>query len=311
MTANVGIDVAKYKFDVAIHGDNVVKTYDNNKLGMKTFIKSLAGVNPERIVLEATGGYETELVIFLQENGFSVSVVNPRSTHDFAKVKGILAKTDKIDALNIAHFAQMFKPPIQEPISKNARLLKALNTRRRQLIKMKTAENNHKEHIADKIIKKSLDKILKVLNNEIDKIDAEIKAIVKADEAMSKRVDQLKTVPGIGDVTANMLVTNLPELGKYNKKQIAALIGVAPINRDSGTFKGKRMTGGGRREVRTQLYMPMLSATQYNPVINEFYNRLVNNGKPKMTAMVAAMRKLIVILNSMVKKNEVWMQQNA
>ncbi len=311
MTVNVGIDIAKMKFDVAITGQKSVATYDNNKKGMNQFIKSLKGKNPERIVMEATGGYETKLVIFLQENGFDVSVINPRCIRDFAKAKNMLAKTDKLDALNIAQYAEMFKPAIQKPISSNARLLKALIARRRQLIEIRVAEKNHLEHADDKFVKKSIDKNIKRLDKEIDQIEKKINETAVKDKEVTRKIELLQTVPGIGSLTATIIATNLPELGEYNRQQIAALLGVAPMNRDSGTFRGKRMTGGGRKDLRTQIYMPVLCSIQHNPVISEFYNRLLNNGKPKMTAVVASMRKLFVILNSMIKKNEEWKPQNA
>lgn len=311
MIENVGIDIAKAKFDVAIHGENVVKTYHNNLSGMKKFLKSLNGKTPERIVLEATGGYESKLVIYLQKNGLQVCVINPRVIRDFARMKNLRAKTDRLDALNIAHFAELIKPPIQKPITKNARLLKALIARRRQLIEMRKAEKNHLEHADDKFIRQSINKIIKGLNKEIEQIDKEIDELATQDKEVKRKIEILQSVPGIGQLSATIIATNLPEIGECNRQQIAALLGVAPMNRDSGTFKGKRMTGGGRKDLRTQLYMPILSAIQYNPVIRNFYNRLVNNGKPKMTAVVASMRKLFVILNSMVKKNEVWKQQIA
>ncbi len=311
MTVNVGIDIAKEKFDVAIAGHKVVETYRNNKKGMMQFMKTLKGKNPERIVLEATGGYETKLVIFLQDNGFDVCVVNPRCIRDFARAKNMQAKTDKLDALNIAHYAEILKPPIQKPISSNTRLLKALIARRRQLIDIRVAEKNHLEHADDKFISRSINQNIKRLNKEIEQLDCKIDEIALQDEEVKRKIDILQTVPGIGILTATIIATNLPEIGECSRQQISALLGVAPMNRDSGAFKGKRMTGGGRKDLRTQIFMPVLASVRHNPVIREFYNRLVDNGKPKMTAVVASMRKLFVILNSMVKNNEEWMPRNA
>jgi len=306
MKEMIGIDVSKKSFDVATSIDKEVAHYEYTKTDMSKLVRRLRCIEPERIVLEATGGYETALVCCLQEHGFPVVVVNPRRIRDFARALGVVAKTDKLDATIIARYAAMMKPDIQMPISRNSRLLKALTTRRRQLVDMQTREKNRKEHIFDKSIARSLEAVLRMVEKEIAKINKAIRAAIRSDELLSEKAAYLETVPGIGPTTAHVLVTELPELGQYNRRQIAALMGVAPINRDSGTFRGKRMTGGGRRQVRTRMYMPTLVAIQHNPVIRTFYQRLVSEGKPKMTAVVASMRKLIIIMNTMLKNNEAW-----
>ncbi|MBW2623654.1 MAG: transposase [Deltaproteobacteria bacterium] len=243
------------------------------------------------VVLESTGGYEIPLASELQAAGLPVTIVNPRRIRDFAKAQGQMAKTDKLDARNIAYFGATLQPPPRKVIDDSQRILKALAARRAQLIKMRTAETNRMEHAFGK---------------EVERVDQPIKDHIDQQPELKQKVALLKSVPGIGDITARMLVVELPELGQINKKEIAALVGVAPMNRDSGMFKGKRMTGGGRRQVRTRLFMPTLAAIQHNPVIRRYYLKLLEKGQSKMTTVVAAMRKLIVILNTIMKKDQMW-----
>jgi len=232
--------------------------------------------------------------------------VNPRRIRDFAKAMGQIAKTDKIDALIIARYGATLETPRQKQIDGNARQLKALQARRQQLIEMRTAENNRCEHVFDKIVDRSLKAMIKMIDKEIKKVDEQISESIDQIPELKQKAEVLRSTPGIGETTSAMLVTELPELGVCNRKQIAALVGVAPMNRDSGVFRGKRMTGGGRRSVRARLFMPVLVAIKHNLVMKRFYERLLESGKNKMTAIIATMRKLLVILNTMIKNNQVW-----
>lgn len=219
---------------------------------------------------------------------------------------GQIAKTDKIDARLIARFASTVEPPAKDVLDTKARQLKALVARRDQLVGMHVAESNRMEHAADKDIIRSIEAVLKTIERQIVQVDGQIAEHIVQDPQLKRKADIVDSAPGIARTTASMLVTRLPELGLLNRRRIAALVGVAPMNRDSGTFKGKRMTGGGRHRIRTALYMPTLAAIRHNPVIREFYNRLLGRGKTKMTAVIAAMRKLLTILNTMVAKNQCW-----
>lgn len=303
---HVGIDISKSFFDLHILEDNKDLHFENTPKQISKCVAHLTKLPVALVVMESTGGYELNLLIALQAAGLPSTMVNPRQINNFAKARGKVAKTDKLAARNIADFAAIIKPPVRKAISGNQRTLKALVARRSQLMDMRIAELNRKEHTFGKEVGRSLKKIIGVFDKEIERINQKIKDHIYQEPELIHKVELLKSVPGIGDTTANMLVTEVPELGLLNKKEIAALIGLAPMNRDSGIFKGKRMTGGGRRKVRSRLYMPTLSALQYNPVITQFYERLLDKGKNKQTAVVASMRKLIVILNTMIKNNQPW-----
>ncbi len=307
----IGIDVSKRRFDVALLNSGKHRSYEYCKKEMNSFVRSLDTLQPERIVMEATGGYEKPLLKHLQKHELPVVVVNPRRIRDFARAMGVAAKTDRLDALVIARYAKSMKPKIQVPVSENSLLLKSLTARRRQLIAMRTQEKNRMEHSDEKLIAQSLHAVLRTLDREIKKLDSQIEEVIRRDRELSEKAQILETIPGIGLTTANALVTELPELGICNRRQIAALVGVAPMNRDSGMFRGKRMTGGGRHHVRTQLYMPTLVAIQYNPPIRKHYQHLLNEGKSKMSAVVACMRKLLLFMNSMLKNNQRWKPQIA
>lgn len=308
--SNIGIDVSKNSFDVFIHETSLHKKFEMNKEQIRKAVSLIKKNNPLLVVLEATGGYERTLVAELATAKLPVVVCNPRLIRDFAKATGKLAKTDEIDAAVIAHFACVIKPEIRPLQTEQEQKLSALTSRRRQLVDARAVEKNHREHAHLPVVKKSIESIIQKLTIEIDNIEAMINDLISADPNMKNKIDQISSVPGIGNVTAAVLISDLPELGTLNRKEIAALIGVAPINRDSGQFRGKRMTGSGRKSVRTALFMTMLAAIQFNPKLKEFYRHLVEQGKPKMVALVAAMRKLIVILNSMLKNNEPWRLQN-
>lgn len=306
MEKYVGIDVSKRFFDVCFGVDGKVEHYDYTKQEVKKCAKKISKYQPALVVLEATGGYEIELAAELQAEELAVAIVNPRRIRDFARAVGRLAKTDTIDAQIIAKYASALKPRESVKIASNARKIKALIARRSQLVAMRTAENNRLEHDFDKEVTKSIKQVIGFIEKQLAKVEAEIKKLIDHDPDMKDKAKLVKTMPGIGDITAFMIVSELPELGMLNRRQIASLVGVAPINRDSGTFRGKRMTGGGRKSVRTRLFMPTLVAIQHNAVIRKYYQRLLKNGKTKMTAVIACMRKMLVILNTMAEKNECW-----
>ena len=305
----IGIDVAKKFFDVHVLASGQDERFSNDEKGIQQCLQRCRQKSPELIVLEATGGYESLLAGTLQAEGFAVAVVNPRRIRDFAKAAGQMAKTDVLDARIIARYGAILEPSPTEQIGDNARKLKALVSRRHQLVQMHTAECNRTEHAMDKEIKNSLAVVVRTIEKQIEKIDKQIKDYIDQQPELKQRAESLKTVPGIGDTTAHMLVTELPELGHYNRRQIAALVGVAPMNRDSGMFRGKRMTGGGRRHVRARLFMPTLVAVKYNPVLRTYYRKLVEQqGKCKMVALTAAMRKLLCMINTMLKNNQQWQE---
>lgn len=303
----IGIDVSKKCFDVHVLPTDQRERFSNDPAGIQQCLQRCQQEQPELIVMEATGGYESLLAGTLQAEGLAVAVVNPRRIRDFARARGQMAKTDALDAKIIACYGATLQPAATEQVSDNARKLKALVARRHQLVQMHTTESNRTEHAVDKEIKNSLAAVVRTIKKQIEKIDKQIKDHIDQQPELKQRAESLKTVPGIGDTTAYMLVTELPELGRYNRRQIAALVGVAPMNRDSGMFRGKRMTGGGRRQVRARLFMPTLVAVQYNPALRTYYRKLVEQqGKCKMVALTAAMRKLLCILNTMLKNNQQW-----
>jgi transposase len=306
METYIGIDIAKRTFDLNCLPQQKIQQFENNKKGIRKAVKMITKLRPKLIVMEATGGYEALIAAELHAAKLPVAVVNPRRIRDFARANGQLAKTDKLDAMVIALFAARMQPPTQEQIDHNSRLMRAMVARRHQLIRMRTAENNRREHVLDRVIGQSLNRIIKTIEREIEQVEQSIREQLADMPELKAKAHILDSAPGIGETTASMLVTELPELGRLNRRQIAMLIGVAPINRDSGTFRGKRMTGAGRRDVRSRLFMPTLLAVRHNPVIRRFYKHLLAKGKTKMTAIIACMRKLITILNTMVAKNEAW-----
>jgi transposase len=302
----IGIDVAKQNFDLCCLNQKEIRQFENNTKGIRKALGLIKKLQPKLVVMEATGGYEALLAAELHAARLPVAVVNPRRIRDFARANGQLAKTDKLDATVIALFAARMKPPTQEQIGHNSRRMKALITRRNQLIRMRTAENNRREHVLDGVIGRSLNRTIKTIEREIGNVEKLIQGQLDSMPELRTKARILDSAPGIGQTTAAMLVTEVPELGRLNRRQIAMLVGVAPINRDSGTFRGKRMTGAGRRDVRSRLFMPTLVAIRFNPVISRFYKHLLAKGKVKMTAIIACMRKLLTILNFMVAKNEAW-----
>jgi transposase len=305
----VGIDVSKGTLDVLVMPQQRRLRAANTPAGIAELIPQLPAPGTTRIVLEATGGYERRLVAELVAAGHFVSVANPRQVRDFAKGHGILAKTDRIDAAVIARFGREVKPrPVAETSQKQAEL-DELVTRRRQLLQLRTAETNRRRDGTSKLVRQSLQRSIDALTKDVARIDRAILELVQSHDDWKRRFELLKTVPGVGDVTAAALISELPGLGTFNRAQSAALVGVAPYADDSGTQKGKRHIRGGRKSLRSTLYMAALSASLHNPVLKRFAQRLKDKGKPAKVVLTACIRKLVVILNTMLKTNTPWKHQ--
>jgi len=303
----VGIDISKNSLDVHVLPENVSFSYPNEPQKIKVLIKKLKKLNPVLIVMEATGGYEISIAVQLSTAGLTVAIVNPRQIRDYARAIGKLAKTDKIDAYVIARFAQDIRPETRQRLTIKELQLKELVMRRQQLIDMRSAEKNRLSRAYVPQVIKGIKKIISTLDAQIQTIEAELNNQIKANPSWDKKVELITSVPGIGTHTAHTLLFCLPELGRLNRKQIAALVGVAPMNRDSGMLKGKRSIAGGRAVVRKVLHMPILVAvTRWNERLKEFYIHLTAKGKKHKVALTACMRKLIITLNCMVKNNQVY-----
>ena len=261
---------------------------------------------PELIVMEATGGYERQVSTTLMTKGFSVSIVNPKRIRNFANATGQLAKNDKLDAFMIARFGTTLKPRPQAEIDAERLLLKDLVSRRDQLIRMRTSEKNRLGRFLHKSIRRSIEGIINELNKQVDRIDKEISKHIDSQPELKQKAELLKTIPGVGIQTAAVIVAKMPELGNLNRREAAMLVGVAPVSKDSGKFKGKRNIKGGRKSVRDKLYMPMLVIVQCNPALKKFYDRLISKGKLHKVARTATMRKLVCIMNTMLKNETPW-----
>ena len=305
VTTFVGIDVAKASLDIAVRPTSEQWTVSNDADGIAQLINRLQKLQPTLIVLEATGGLEIPVTAALAVAGLSVVVANPRQVRDFAKATGKLAKTDKLDAHVLAHFADAVRPAVRPVADEQAQALADLLTRRRQVVEMITAEKNRLGS-AGKSVHGRINAHLGWLKDELDQIDDELRQSVQDSPLWREKDELLQTAPGVGPVLALTLLAELPELGTLDRKQIAALVGVAPLNRDSGSWRGKRTVWGGRAQVRTALYMATISASRFNPIIKEFYDRLCATGKAKKVALVACMRKLLTMLNAMLKHNTPW-----
>lgn len=311
-TTWVGIDVAKAHWDVAINGRQPVVRYASDDEGRRQLLAALAALSVVRVCLEATGGYERALVTALRAEGVVVSVVNPRQVRDFARAAGQLAKTDAIDARTIARFGALMQPAVSDNSGENQEKLRALRTRRQQVSEALVQEKNRLGTVVDRDARRSIEEAIDFYGRQLRALDEQLAQRMDADPELRHRRDLLVSVPGVGATTAAALAAELPELGRLNRRQAARLVGLAPLNRDSGTLRGKRMIGGGRANVRRGLYMAALVATKHNPVIRAFYQSLLQKGKPKMTALTACMRKLLLILNAIVKTNQPWrFSQNA
>jgi transposase len=305
---HVGIDVSKESLDVAVRPRAERLRVNNDDKGHAELCKRLAKLRPERIVLEATGGYEQAIVQALARAKLPVVVVNPRQVRDFAKAAGRLAKTDQIDADVLAHFGEALKPEIR-PLPDDAhRQLEALITRRRQLVDIRSAEVKRKQ-TSSKVVHPSIDLTVEFLTRQIDDIDGDLRDLIRRTPAWREADDLLQSVPGVGPVLSSTLTALVPELGKLNRKQIASLVGVAPFNKDSGLGERKRATWGGRAPVRAVLYMAASVARRFNPAIRRFYDRLLGMGKPAPVVLVACMRKLLTMLNAVARDRRPWTPQ--
>lgn len=301
----VGIDVAKAKLDLALWPENETWTVPNDEAGIAAVVKKLRKVAPELIVLEATGGLERLVAGALAAAQFRVAVVNPRQVRDFAKATGKLAKTDQLDARVLAHFGEAVKPEPRALPDAEAQGLTDLLARRQQVIGMLTAEKNRLGP-ASATARPSILRIIAVLKQELADLDDDLTTRLGASPIWKVDDELLRSVPGVGPVLSTTLIADLPQLGELSGKEIAALVGVAPLNRDSGTLRGKRTIWGGRGRVRSILYMATLSATRFNPVIRAFHQRLIAAGKLPKVALVACMHKLLIILNAVLKSRQKW-----
>lgn len=309
----VGIDVAKAELVVATRPGGERWTVENDERGLRTLVDRLRRDAVELIVLEATGGYELLCVAALVAATLPVVVVNPRQVRDFARATGQLAKTDRIDADVLALFAERVRPAVRALPDADAQELEALLARRRQLLEMLQAERNRLGQVfgrGKQPVKKSLKAHIAFLERELRMADSDLGDMVRHSPAWRERDDLLQSVPGVGKVLSFMLLADLPELGQLSRREIAKLVGVAPLSRDSGTLRGRRFVHGGRATVRAVLYMAALVATRRNPVIRAFYTRLLAIGKPKKLALVACMRKLLTILNTIVRTRQAWCAEN-
>lgn len=307
----IGVDVAKDSLDVSWTSATGIerRSVVNERVGHSMLIESLPPQAEARLVIEATGGYERALVTALVEAGYRVAVVNPRQVRDFAKALGILAKTDRIDALVLARFGEQVQPRLlEEDPPMRAELMQLVN-RRRQLIDLRTMESNRLQQSTARAAQKSIRHVLKLLEKEIDQLEAEIARLLGSDDDWRAKIEVLSSVPGVAKITSATLVAEVPELGRLNRQAIAALVGVAPFNDDSGRHRGVRRITGGRSAVRHVLYMAALSARRCNPVIHAFAQRLAAQGKKPKVIIAACMRKLLVILNTMLKNNTPWKLQ--
>ncbi len=301
----VGVDVAKAQVDVAVRPAEDGWLVANDDAGIGQLVSKLKTLEPALVVMEASGGLELPLVAALAVEELPVVVVNPRQIRDFAKATGKLAKTDALDAAVLAHFAEAVKPPVRSLRDAETQALNSLAARRHQVMSMLVSERNRLT-VAVPAVRPRIEAHIEWLQGELDDLDKDLRQTLRQSPVWSEKDDLLRSVPGVGPQVSLTLLAYLPELGTLNRKQIAALVGVAPFNRDSGTLRGRRTVWGGRARVRASLYMGALVASRYNPVISAFYQRLLAAGKPKKLALTACMRKLLVILNSMLRHRSTW-----
>ena len=303
---SVGIDVSKSMLDIAIHETGESWSCSNDASGGAALVPKLRQLKATSIVLEATGGFETLVTATLSAADLPVIVVNPRQVRDFAKATGQLAKTDRIDARVLAHFAAAINPPLRPTKSAEAQHLEALLARRRQIVEMLVAEKNRLANNRDRAVVKDLKIHIAWLERRLKSSDDELQRVLRASPVWRERDDLLRSTPGVGPVLSLTLLAQLPELGQLNRREIAKLVGVAPFNWDSGKWRGSRHIWGGRRVVRCALHMAVLSAVRFNPVIKAFYERLIAAGKPKKVALTACSHKLLRILNAMARTGQPW-----
>ncbi len=302
----VGIDVSKARLDGASRPDGSTFSEANDARGIAALVVRLRALGPTSVVLEATGGLEAPLAAALAAAGIPVAVVNPRQVRDFARATGKLAKTDRLDAAVLAHFADAVRPAIRPLPDDQARQFEALIVRRRQLVEMRAAEQNRLGTSTAAAVRRNLEAHIAYLTTQLADLDGELQRAVEVSPTWKAKEDLLRGVPGVGPVVSRTLLASLPELGTLTNKQISALVGLAPVARDSGTLHGRRCIAGGRGPVRAVLYMAALTAKRYNPVLRAFHERLVAAGKATKVALTAVMRKLLTILNAMVRHNHPW-----
>lgn len=302
---SVGIDVSKAVLDVSAYPSGNTWQVEYSAPGITALAEELAALGPAVVVVEATGGLELSLTAALGVAGLPVAVVNPRQVRDFARATGRLAKTDKLDAQLLAQFGAMVQPPARPLPDAQQRELQAMVTRRQQLIEMLTAERNRLRRTTPRV-RQQIEVHVQWLREQLREADRGLENFLRSSPLWQEDAKVLRSAPGVGPIVTATLIARLPELGSLNAKQVAALVGVAPFNRDSGTLRGKRTVWGGRGAVRTALYMATLAATRHNPVLRAFYQRLCEAGKPKKVALIACMRKLLTILNSMIKHHHTW-----
>lgn len=301
-----GVDVASDKLDLGCHGTAKVVTVDNSAVGIDELVSTVRSTGAALVVVEATGGYETALVTRLAEAGLPVVLVNPRQLRAFAIAVGELAKTDAIDARVIARFAHDVRPEVRPVAGENQRLFADLAARRRQLIELRTAELNRRQQTQRSELIASIDAVLAILKVEIATVEKQLAALIASDDEWRQRDQILQSVSGVAAATSHALIADLPELGRLDHKQIAKLVGVAPLNRDSGKLRGRRAIFGGRSTVRSALYMAAFTAIRCNAQIRTFYARLRQAGKCYRVAITACMRKLLTVLNALVRDNVPW-----
>jgi transposase len=305
METFVGIDVSKGQLDVAVRPTQKRWSVPNDSSGLAQLVTELQRLQSPLVVLEPTGGYERELVSSLVRAKVCFVVVNARQVRDFAKAVGKLAKTDRIDADVLAHFGEAVRPEPRLLPDEDTAELDALITRRRQLVEFRAAEMARK-HLAPEVVRPSIDKVIDFLSKQIDEVDGRFRKLLRSTPAWREKDDLLQSIPGIGPVVSCTLLAQLPELGRLNRKKIAALAGVAPFNNDSGKRRGTRQTWGGRANLRSVLYMAAVTGARHNPVLKRFYQRLIDLGKEPKVALVACMRKMLVWANAMLRDGRKW-----
>ena len=302
----VGVDVSKTRLDVAFRPDGESFEVDNDESGIAECVRRLRELRPQLVVVEATGGFETPLVAAAAVAALPVVVVNPKQVRHFAKAVGRLAKTDSIDAMVIAQFAEAVRPELRLIADEASERLSALLSRRRQVLEMIVAEKNRLASTREKRVRQRITYHLHFLKQELGELDDDLDGEIRATPAWREKEDLLRSVPGVGPVVARTLVAELPELGQLDRKRIAALVGVAPMNNDSGTLRGQRRIQGGRARVRTALYMAAVVGSRFNPRLKRFYESLRTSGKSGKVALIACARKLLVILNALVRDGQRW-----
>jgi transposase len=307
----VGIDVAKDKLDVFVDSTGELFTVENQPKAIAALAKKLLVLQPQVVVIEHSGGYERRLAIDLMDAGLPVALVNPRQTRNFARATNRFAKNDPLDARLLADFGKACRPELSQRPEENRLLLDDLTTRRRQLVEFRAAEQNRTEQAYSKDVQRSINSLIHDLNHRIEKLDRQISKLIENDDDWRGKSQLLQSATGIGPVVASTLLAELPELGNANRQEIAALAGLAPFDRESGTWKGKRSCCGGRAGVRRVLYMAAVTAIRHNPVIAAVYQRLTAAGKPFKVAIVACMRKLLTTLNAMLKNGQSWQSKIA